>query len=1181
MSIGFTGGIAAKFQNLEITPLISIFGILLGAMALIFTPKEEDPQIDVTFANVFVPFPGATAKEVEQLVTIPAEQEFSKVQGVKHVYSMSRPGMSILTIEFKVGVARDPAVGRLYNAVFSTEDWFPQNLGVGRPLVKPKGIDDVPILTFTLWTDNAEKGAYELSQVANSLEAELKSIDGTRNVYTIGNPERVVRVTLDPEKMSAFKVSLSDMPNSFDIPAIFQASNYSRELGNIVTDNAVTPLQGGTFFNSVDEVKELVIGLRDGNPIYIRDVANVELGPATPEQYVWYGTGPAATEAEGKGNGIHPAVTIAVAKKSGENAVAVSNRVIERFEGLQGFLIPEDVKVTITRNYGETAREKSNRLIAELFSATFFVVLLVFLTMGWREGIIVGTAVIVTLAFTMFGNIAWGFTLNRVSLFALIFSIGILVDDAIVVVENVHRHMHIYPDRSLLEVIPGAVAEIGNPTIIATFAIVAAIMPMAFITGLMGPYMRPIPINASTGMLISLAIAFTITPWLCNKFLKSNNHKADSTDNSRENQPVEKESLVSETAVEEVQSSALENAENMDADSSSQNFVENQIDSTGETEKTLTAISEENQQVDSESEKRALENQIEAYEENAAEKPQESQEKPADHSADNASDGMIKLFRILYAPFLSDKWGRFNRIVKLLIILVLIAASLQLVNMRLVVLKMLPFDNKSEFQIVVDMPEGTPLEQTSLVMNELANYLTQVPEISNFTGYVGTHSPVNFNGLARQYYLRSGHNMGDIQVNLIGKDHRERLSHDIALAVREGIQDIGKKYNANLKVVEVPPGPPVQSSLVAEIYGPDYDTQVQIANQVYDVFNAVPDVIDTDTGIESPNNKLVLHIDRERAFKMGTAQMAIVDLLNTAVEGKDVSYLHVDHAKYPIPIRLELEQGYKADLDKLLTLELRSLGGSMISLSDFVSVKEEPVETSIYHKDLNRYVYVVGDSAGELDSPLYGMWDISQKLKETTFENGQKIQESWISLPNDPFSFSLKWDGEWQITYETFRDMAIAYTVGLILIYLLVVGYFRSYLVPLVIMAPIPLTIIGVMPGHALLNAQFTATSMIGMIALAGIIVRNSILLVDFINQSVDDGMPLKEAIIMAGAVRSKPIFLTAISAMLGAFFILADPIFNGLAISLIFGLFLSTLLTLIVIPIMYYAFSYKKFQKA
>ncbi|MBF0255611.1 MAG: efflux RND transporter permease subunit [Gammaproteobacteria bacterium] len=1071
--LGVAGLLARRFQEAEIVPLLFLMGLLLGLAALIVTPKEEDPQIEVTFANVFIPFPGATAKEVSQLVTIPAEQEFAKLRGVKHVYSVSRPGMAVLNVRFEVGVPREPALSRLYNAVFSTEDWLPANLGVGRPLVKPKGIDDVPVVTITLWPDNPDKGAYELSQVASALEAELKNLPGTRNVYSTGLSQRVVRVTLDPERMAAHRLALDDLPNSFDIPTLFEINNYSRNLGDMVVDNHVTPAQGGVLFNSVEDVEELVVAVENGERIMLRDIARVEMGPATPDSYVWYGTGPGASAAEGKGNPPLPAVTLAVAKKTGENAVVIAERVLERLNELQGFIIPEDVKFSITRDYGKTAWDKASRLLMELLSATFFVVLLVFATMSWREGLVVGLAVVITLAFTLFANWAWGFTLNRVSLFALIFSIGILVDDAIVVVENIHRNLQLHPHKPLREIIPLAVHEVGSPTIVATFAIVVALMPMAFITGLMGPYMAPIPINASTGMIISMLVAFTITPWLALRFLKP--HAAGAA----------------VPAAAEAQAPTL----------------------------------------------------------------------------------TLRLFRWSYAPFVDEQRGGRNRLLLLLGIALLILGSLFLAYNRQVVLKMLPFDNKSEFQIMVDMPEGTTLEQTSAVMSEIAERLRLVPEVSNFTAYAGTHSPVNFNGLVRQYYQRQGPNVGDIQVNLVDKEQRQRQSHDIALAVRADIQDIAKRHDAALKVVEVPPGPPVPMPLVAEIYGPEQQAQQRVAQQILETFRGTPDIVDTDSCIEAPNRKLVFHFDRARAAQMGTAQMAGVSLLEMAVNKRDVSYLHLEDAKRPVPVRLELEDSYKADIDRLLSLKLRSLDNQMVSLSDFTRVEYEPIENAIYHKDLKPYVFVMGDMAGELDSPLYGMWELHNRLAEMRFENGQKLEQYFINPPADHFGFALKWDGEWQVTYETFRDMGIAYSVGIVLIYLLVVAHFRSYLVPLIIMAPIPLTIIGVLPGHWLLGAQFTATSMIGMMALAGIIVRNSIILVDFIDQSVASGMALKEAVIQAGALRAKPIFLTAVSAMLGGFFILADPIFNGLAISLIFGLLISTLLTLLVIPVAYYRF--------
>jgi len=1068
--LGISGGIARRFLTTEITPLLALLGFLLGLFAVLVTPREEEPQINVTFANVFIPFPGASAQEVNNLVSGPAEQILSEIEGLKHVYSVSRPGMSVLTVEYQVGEDRTEAIVRLYNAIFSNEDWLPENLGVGQPIIKPKGIDDVPIVALTLWSEDENVGGHELRRVAHAIETELKRVKGTRDIYTIGGPDDVVHVQLDPVRLSGYGIALDDLRSALEV------SNATRPSGYLVDRNAELLVQAGTFLTSVEEVSELVVSVHEGKPIYLKDVATVERKPDQPEQYAWFGTGPAAAEKGIGARGDFPAVTVAIAKQPGTNAVTIAEEVISRFERLKGTFVPDGVHATVTRDYGKTADDKAGKLITKLMFATASVVVLVLLTLGWREAFIVGMAVVITLAVTLFASWAWGFTLNRVSLFALIFSIGILVDDAIVVVENIHRHMRL-GGKKLLEAIPAAVDEVGGPTILATFTVIAALLPMAFVTGLMGPYMSPIPINASIGMLISLGVAFAFTPWLSNVMLAG---------------------------------------------------------------------------------------------------------QPA-HQEAEGEDWLHRLFRRVIGPFLRGREGRGLRWSLAGVLLLLIGASVSLVVIQAVVLKMLPFDNKSEFQVVVDMPEGTSLEQTGRVLEALGGYLATVPEVTDYQAYVGTASPINFNGLVRQYYLREGANVGDIQVNLQDKHHRERRSHDVALAVRQPLQEIGARYGANIKVVEVPPGPPVRSPLVAEIYGLDYPGQIRAAKEVRALFESTGGVIDVDDTVEAEAPKLILHVDQQKAALLGVPQNRVVAAMHTVLSGEDASYLHEAHNKYPVPIRLEYPVADKTAIDKVLDLKVRSQGGTLVPLSEIVQVGESRREHAIHHKDLQSVVYVTGDMAGELDSPLYGMFEMLGRLESEGFEGGE-LEQNLINPPENPYDYSLKWDGEWQVTYETFRDMGIAYAVGLLLIYLLVVAQFRSYLVPIIIMIPIPLTVIGVMPGHALLeavgmDAKFTATSMIGMIALAGIIVRNSILLVDFINHQVREGVAFQEAVIRSGAVRAKPIALTGVAAMMGGFFIIDDPIFSGLAISLIFGILVSTVLTLLVIPVMYYAFMYRRFE--
>ncbi len=1068
-SLGISGRIARLFLDSEITLLLALLGLFMGVFAILVTPREEEPQINVTFANVFVSFPGASSQEVEQLVSTPAEQIISEIQGIKHVYSVSRPGLAVLTVQYEVGEDSTDAIVRLYNKIFSNQDWLPANLGVGQPIIKPKGIDDVPIVSLTLWSDDPQQGAYELSQVAHAIEAELKRVPGTRDIYTIGSPERVVHVLLDPQKLAGYGLVIADLRRAL------QVSNAASDAGVLVNDNREIEVRAGVFLSNSDEIGDLVVTVHQGKPVYLRDVAEIRSGADQPESYVWFGTGEAANHKGIEARGEFPAVTVAIAKKPGINAVRVANQVIERFAQLQNTFVPEGVQATITRNYGETADAKAKKLIQKLIFATSAVVLLVLFALGWREAIIVGVAVVITLAITLFASWAYGFTLNRVSLFALIFSIGILVDDAIVVVENIHRHIALGA-KSLREAIPLAVDEVGGPTILATFTVIAALLPMAFVSGLMGPYMSPIPINASMGMLISLIVAFVITPWMSFRFL---------------------------------QHSAVTHA-NTD----------------GETVK------------------------------------------------DNK---LYQFFSRYIGPFLRAEQGRWRRWGLLISILVLIMLAISLAGFKLVVLKMLPFDDKSEFQVVVDMDEGTSLEHTARVLGDLSRYLQTVPEVTDYQVYTGTASPINFNGLVRQYYLRSGAHMGDIQVNLMDAHDRDLKSHEIASRLRVPLQEIAQRFNANVKIVEVPPGPPVMSPLVAEIYGLDYTGQIGAARAVRHVFAETAAIVDIDDSVEYPAQRFVIHVDRSKAALLGVSQLDVTRAITTILSGDDVGYLHGANVKRAVPVRLEYPVAGKAEMDSVLALKLRGAGGKLVPMSEIVQVEQSAREHAIYHKDLLPVVFVTADAAGELDSPLYGMFDIFGKLKTTAVSLGKPIEQYLISPPEDPYFYSLKWDGEWQVTYETFRDMGIAYSVGLLLIYFLVVAQFRSYLVPLVIMAPIPLTIIGVMPGHALLGVQFTATSMIGMIALAGIIVRNSILLVDFIHQQLREGVAFEEAVIRSGAVRAKPIALTGLAAILGAFFILDDPIFSGLAVSLVFGILVSTILTLVVIPVFYYAVMYRR----
>ena len=1078
--LGMSGRLARAFQANAITPLLALVALLLGLFAVLVTPREEEPQINVTMANVLIPFPGASSADVQNMVARPAEQVLSQIQGIEHTYSVARPGLAVLTVQFKVGVPRTDALVRVYDVLNANQDWLPRDLGTLTPIVRPKGIDDVPVFAVTLWAGDA-RPAQDLERVAATVEAELKRVPGSREVQTIGGPGRVVQVTLEPSRLRERGVDVMRLKQTL------AAANLGMPAGAVAQPGSgqMLAVETGEFLHSADEVGDLVVGVSNGRPVYLREVARVEAGAAQPQRYVWFtpGSAPGAdgtvgTSGSPQSGQVYPAVTITLTKKPGENAVDVAAAARVRIDELRNTVIPEGISATVTRNYGETAAEKANKLIQKLAFATGSVIVLVGLALGRREAVIVGAAVILTLTATLFASWAWGFTLNRVSLFALIFSIGILVDDAIVVVENIHRHQQLEPGKSLASIIPVAVDEVGGPTILATLTVIAALLPMAFVTGLMGPYMSPIPINASLGMALSLAIAFTVTPWLALKLMKAHDD-----------------------------SGAMHH------------------------------------------EPKGLARQLPA------------------------------LFGKLLMPFLDSARKRWLLLAGILAALML---SVGLTLVEWVVLKMLPFDNKSEFQVVVEMPAGTPLEGTSAALHEMGAFLARQPEVRDLQGYAGTASPITFNGLVRQYYLRADAEQGDLQINLVDKKDRDEQSHAIATRLRPDLQKIAAAHGARIKVVEVPPGPPVMSPLLAEVYGPDEAGRQQLARRIEKAFAATPDIVAIDTSLKEDAPRAFLRVQRQRAASLGIPVATVAQTVQGALSGADAAYLHDQQSKYPVPVRLQLPRDAQVGLDALLALPLRAANGQLVPLSELVRVERGVIDKPLYTKDLQHVSYVFGDMAGKLDSPLYGLFAIRPKLAEAMLPGAGELGEYWIRQPSDPFrQYAIKWDGEWQVTYETFRDMGAAYAVGLVLIYLLVVAQFRSYLTPLVIMAPIPLTVIGVMPGHALLGAQFTATSMIGMIALAGIIVRNSILLVDFIELQTARGMAFKQAVVQSAAVRAQPIALTALAAMIGAFFILDDPIFNGLAVALIFGILVSTLLTLVVIPVLYYAAYRRRYESS
>ncbi|PAU82300.1 multidrug transporter AcrB [Halovibrio salipaludis] len=1048
--LGPSGQIARVFQNSRLTPLLALIGLLLGIVAVIVTPKEEEPQIDVTMVDVMVPFPGASAREVASLIATPGEQILDEIRGVEDIYSVSRQGQAVITVQFEVGLPRREALVRIHNKVQSNRDWFPEGLGAGEPVVKPRGIDDVPVMTLTLYDPQRRQSGEDLTRLAHTLETELKRVSGTRDIYTVGGVPDRIDVRVEPASLAGYGLGISDLREAI------RAANATGQETRVTRAGLSIPVQPGEPLQQVEELRSLVVARSNGASVHLSDVASVSRGGTVPDASVQLGFGPAG---EGEPGERYAAVTLAVAKKTGENAIDVTTAVSDRLEQLRGRVIPDDVEVLTTRNYGQTASDKARKLISDLIMATLSVMLLVLAFMGWRQAMVVGLSVLLTLLLTLVFSWAWGFTLNRVSLFALIFAIGILVDDAIVIVENVNRRIH-NSDDPAIRVIPTAVDEVGTPTIMASLTIMAALLPMAFVTGLMGPYMSPIPINASAGMVLSQLVAFILTPWLALRLVR-----------------------------------------------------------------------------------------------------------PRDRAEGDGGGGeavnprLYRLFSRVLTPFMGNHSWRRHGLASGVIGLTLAAAALPV--FMLVILKMLPFDDKSELQVVVDMPEDTPMETTQKVLTEMGGYLESHEAVTNWQAYAGTASPINFNGLVRQYYLRQDSWQGDLQINL--KDERDKASHDIAQAMREPLTEIGERYGAAVKVVEVPPGPPVLSPLVAEVYGPGPEVRAREAESLAQRMGGIQGLVDIDTTVEAPVERWRVVVDRQRAATLGVSQAQVVDLLSVTLGKRNLEYFHDPNAKYAVPIRVILDEGDRAQKAALLSLKVRSRSGDMVPLAQVASIEPSSWPGAIHHKNLMPVTYVTADMAGDVDSPLYGMFRMAEDLED--------LPQYYIQQPEWPDEAAIKWDGEWQITYETFRDMGIAYAVGIVAIFLLLVAQFGSYGLPLIVMMPIPLTLIGIMPGHALLGKEFTATSMIGMIALAGIIVRNSILLVVFIRDMLREGTPLEEAVVMASAVRIKPIALTAVSAMLGAFFILTDPIFNGLAISLIFGLAMSTLLTVIVVPLAYYLF--------
>ena len=1063
---GIAGRMAAAFLNSKLTPLIILVSLALGTFAVLMIPREEEPQIVVPMLDVTTMMPGASPQEVEQRISIPIEKLVRELPGVEYVYSTSSSGSSLVVVRFLVGSNQQDALIKVYSKLYANMDQLP--VGTPMPIVKERSIDDVPILALTLWGKNYN--GYQLRQIASELEHTVKEVPDVSETKLIGGETRAMRVVLSNSKLAAYSLTAPAIAQSL------QAANARVEAGNFAAGNQEFRVEAGNAFKSADDLAHAVVGVDHGRAVELGSVADTIVdGPADPVDYVLFGSAAGAHAAAPGAQ--YQAVTLTIAKRKGTNATIVANAVLNRIAEMRRTTLPSDIQITTTRNYGETAKDKSNELLKHLFIATLSVTLLIALFLGWRESGVVLIAIPVTLALTLAVFFLYGFTLNRVTLFALIFSIGILVDDAIVVVENMVRHFRLPENhgRALNEVAIEAVAEVGNPTILATFGVIAAILPMAFVRGLMGPYMRPIPIGASSAMLFSLIIAFTVSPWAAML-------------------------LLSRSA---------------------------------------------------------------------------SSGKHADHE-EGAS---TRLYRRIMQPLISSARARAIFLAGV-VFLFLVAAAL--VPLKLVHVKMLPFDDKSEFQVIVDMPNGTTLEQTTRVAQLLGTAIAHESEVENYQIYAGTSGPYNFNGLVRHYYMRRGSNQADIQVNLLKRDERHEQSHEIARRLRPELVKLALPYGARIKVSEVPPGPPVIETLVAEVYGPDFNGQIDVARQVKQVFAQTPGVVDVDWYVEDPQPQLDITVDQTKAALHGIATADVARALGAAESGIAAGLLHQKDVREPIPITVELNRADRSSLASLESIKLKGSDGALVSLRELTEVRQTTLQPSIYRKNMRRVIYITGDVAGAEESPVYAIFKMNTALDKLTLPAGYTLKRYNAVQPDSTDHFSMKWDGEWHITIEVFRDLGLAFAMVLVLIYVLVVGWFRSFTVPLVIMAPIPLTLVGILPAHAMLGAFFTATSMIGFIAGAGIIVRNSIILVDFIELRRRQGMPLEQAVVDAGAVRFRPMLLTAAAVVVGASVILSDPIFQGLALSLIAGEVASTFLSRLTVPVLYYMVeSYRNKRRA
>lgn len=1064
MQEGISGKIAKVFINSKLTILLMVALMAIGVYSSFLIPREEEPQIIVPMADVMVGYPGASPTEIENRVVKPLEKIISDIKGVEHLHAMAMNGQAMIIVQFYVGEDTERSYVNLYNELMKHRDMFPP--GVYEPLVKTRAIDDVPMLGLTLWSENYDD--YKLKLIAAELKNEVEKIKDVSITKTIGGRDRQLKVLLDKDKMAENGI------DALGIMQMIQANNQQSQSGSFIKNDTEYLVTTGQFLSTAEDVENLVIGVNNNLPVYLKQVASVQDGPSTPKSYVSFGYGQ-ANESYLNASSEYPAVTLSIAKVKGADAMKISEKILDKVELLKRNLIPNDVHIEVSRNYGETASHKVSELLLHLGVAILAVTVLVMLAMGWRGGLVVFFSVPLTFALTLFSYYMLDYTLNRITLFALVFVVGIVVDDSIIIAENMHRHFKMkrlpFKQAAIF-----AINEVGNPTILATFTVIAAILPMAFVSGMMGPYMSPMPIGASIAMLLSLFVALTVTPYLGYHLL------------------------------------------------------------------------------------------------------QEKDEQKHKEEAGFETGFIYKIYKKIEQPLLDSSKKRWAFIG---ITVVLLLGSILMFFVKAVAVKMLPFDNKNEFQIVIDMPEGTTLERTAQVTKEIAQYLTTRPEVVNYQNYIGTSAPITFNGLVRHYDLRGGSNMADIQVNLLHKEDRSAQSHDIAKLVRPEIQKIAKKYGANVKVVEVPPGPPVLSTIVAEVYGPDYGEQIKVARQVKEILENTTDIVDIDWMVEDEQTEFRLEVDKEKAMLNGIAPQQIVNAVTTILQEYPVSNLYDETSNESVGIVLSLSDADISSLQDIQNIKINSAHGKTVPVSDLVIVKTDTLQKTIYRKDQKRLVYITADMAGALESPVYAILGMEEKLKNIKLPEGYKVNELYMDQPTDESDFSVKWDGEWQITLEVFRDLGVAFLVVIIIIYMLIVGWFQNFKTPIVMMAAIPLSLIGIVLGHWLLGAFFTATSFIGMIALAGVMVRNSVLIIDFIEIRLNDGIPIKQAIIDAGAVRTTPILLTTGAVVIGASIILFDPIFQGLAISLVAGAIVSTFLTLIVVPLIYYMIEKKKYPEA